>query len=132
MQQQRKEERSIGELFAELARETSTLVSQEVTLAKTEMTQKASQVGRDVGFLAVGGAVAYAGFLALLAALIMGLATAGLDWWLSALIVGVVVAVVGYVLVQRGLEALKREDLAPRQTIETLKEDAEWAKDQVR
>jgi len=128
--QQTKADRSLGELFSDLSRETSTLVRQEVELAKTELTQKASEVGKDIGFLAAGGAVAYAGFLAILAAIILGLTALGLPAWLSALLVGVVVAGVGYFLVQRGITALKRTNLAPRQTIETLKEDAEWAKQQ--
>ncbi|MDQ3701733.1 MAG: phage holin family protein, partial [Chloroflexota bacterium] len=73
-----------------------------------------------------------AGVLALLAAAVLGLAAAAaLDVWLAALIVGVVVAVIGYALVQRGLSALKRESLAPREAVESLKEDAQWAKDQV-
>jgi len=129
---ERREERSLGELFGDLARETGTLVRQEVQLAKTEATQTASRVGRDIGFLAVGGLVAYAGVLGLLAAAILGLVAAGLDPWLAALIVGVVVTVVGYLLVRRGLDALKHEDLAPRQTVETLKEDAQWAKQQIK
>ena len=126
-----KDERSLGELFSELARDTSTLVSQEITLAKTEMSQKASRVGKDVGFLAAGGAVAYAGLLAILAGVIVLLGQV-IPMWLSALLVGLVVAGVGYFLVRKGLDALKREDLAPRQTIETLKEDQQWAKDQTR
>jgi fatty acid desaturase len=129
--QQSRDERSLGELFGELARETGTLVRQEVELAKTEMTQRATRAGKDVGSLAVGGAIAYAGFLTLLAALVAGLATV-MPVWLAALIVGLVVAVVGYLLVQRGLTALRSHGLAPRQTIETLKEDVEWAKEQVR
>lgn len=52
---QGRDDRSIGELFAELAQESATLVRQEVQLAKTEMSQKASRVGKDVGFLAAGG-----------------------------------------------------------------------------
>jgi len=128
----RSDERSLGELFAELARETGTLVRQEVTLAKTEVTQKASRLGRDIGVLAVGALVAYAGFLALLAAAILGLTEAGLDGWLAALIVGIVVGVVGALLVRQALAAIKRDDLAPRQTVETLKEDAQWAKEQVK
>jgi hypothetical protein len=127
----RGEERSLGELFGDLARDTGTLVRQEVDLARTELTQKASRAARDLGFLAVGGLVVYAGFLGLLAAAALGLVAAGLDAWVAALLVGVVVAVVGAVLVQRGLSALKREELAPRQTVETLKEDARWAKEQV-
>ncbi len=128
---QDRDERSLGELFSELAQDTSTLVRKEVQLAKTEMTQKASKVGKDVGFLAAGGAVAYAGLLAILAGVIVLLGQA-IPMWLSALLVGLVVAGVGYFLVRRGLDALKQEDLAPRQTIETLKEDGQWAKDQTR
>ena len=126
-----RDDRSLGELFAELAQETSTLVRQEMNLAKTEMSQKASRAGKHVGALAAGGAVAYAGLLAILAGLIV-LLDEVMPLWLSAFLVGVVVALVGYLLVRRGLDALKREDLAPRETIETLKEDKEWAKDQTR
>jgi len=118
-----KEDQSLGELFAELTRETATLVRQEMALAKTEMSQKMSRVGRDVGFLAAGGAVLYAGFLALIAAAIIGLAHLGLHWGWSAFLVGLVVAGVGGFLVKTGLDNLKREDLVPRQTIESLKED---------
>ncbi|MDQ6693750.1 MAG: phage holin family protein [Chloroflexota bacterium] len=125
-----KEDRSLGELFGELSRESSALVRQEMALAKTELTQKAAKVGKDVGFLAVGGAIAYAGFLALVAALIFALASF-IPAWLAALIVGLVVAGVGYFLVQKGLSALKQENLAPEQTIDTLKEDTAWAKKQI-
>jgi hypothetical protein len=81
--------------------------------------------------LAAGVGVAYAGLLALVATIIILLAKAGLDWWASTLLVGVVVAGTGGYLVQRGLQALKHEDLAPRQTVETIKEDAQWARRQV-
>jgi hypothetical protein len=127
--QQASDNRSLGELFAELSRQTSTLVRQEVALAKTELRQTGTKVGKDVAAIAIGGAVAYAGFLAILAAVIYLLAEI-MDWWLAALLVGVVVIVTGYLLIQRGREALKHADLAPHQTIETLKEDAEWAKRQ--
>ncbi len=130
--QGRSDERSLGELFGDLARETSMLVRQEVQLAKTEMTQKASAVGKDIGFLAVGGAIAYAGLLALIATLIIILGTIGLPWWLAALIVGVIVAGAGYALVQKGLSALKHQNMAPQQTIQTLQEDRQWAKEQMR
>jgi len=129
--QERRDERSLGDLFGDLARETGTLVRQEVQLAKTEMTQKASAVGKEIGFLAVGGLVAYAGLLALIATLIIILGTVGVPWWLASLIVGLVVAGVGYVLVQKGLTALKHQSMAPQQTIQTLKEDRQWAKEQM-
>ena len=131
MQQRSRDDRSLGELFADLSRETTTLVRQEVELAKTEMTQKATRVLRNIGFLAIGGAIAYAGLLALIAAVIVLLAMV-IPWWLSALVVGLVIAGIGAFLIWKGLNALKQEDLVPRQTIETLKEDQEWAKEQVR
>ena len=130
--QRQADNRSLGELFGDLARETSTLVRQEVELAKTEMTTKATRVGKDIGFLAVGGAVLYAGFLAILAAIAVGLGQLGVPWWLAALLVGVVVLGVGAYLVMSGLAALKRENLAPQRTIATLKEDAEWARAQTK
>jgi len=129
--QERRDDRSLGDLFAELAQETATLVRQEVELARVELSQKASSAARDIASLVVGGAVVYAGFLAIVAALIVGLADAGLPWWLSALVVGLVVAGVGYLLVARARTALQQTDLVPGRTVETLKEDREWAKEQV-
>lgn len=123
------QERSLGELFTELTGELSTLVRQEITLARTEMGRKAGKVGRDIGFLAAGGAVAYAGLLALVAALILGIARLGVPPWLSAFIVGVAIAGAGFFLVQKGLAALKSEDLSPREAVESVKEDAKWIRE---
>jgi xanthine/uracil permease len=131
MMQERKEERSLGELFAELARETSSLVRQEVELAKTELTHKATQVGKDAGVIGAGGAVAYAGLLVLLAAAVLGLGEL-MPLWLSALVVGLVVGAIGYSMIQKGRNDLKTADLTPHETIESLKEDTEWAKDQIK
>ncbi|HZA91797.1 MAG TPA: phage holin family protein [Gemmatimonadales bacterium] len=128
---QLRDERSLGELFAELARETSTLVRQEVQLAKAELTQSASEAGRGIASLVAGGAIAYAGLLFLLLAAVLALWDAGLEPWLSALIVGLVVVAIGAFLVMRAREALKPANLAPRRTVETLKEDQEWAKEQI-
>ncbi len=128
---QLREERSLGDLFAELASETTTLLRQEVKLAKAEMTQSATEAGRGVAVLVAGGAVAYAGFLALLAAAIIGLWQAGLEPWVAALIVGAVVAVIGIILVLRAKESLSASNLAPRRTVRTIKEDTAWVKEQV-
>ncbi len=129
-QQIMKEERSLGVLFSELASDTGTLIRQEVALAQVELTQKATKVGKNVGYLVVGGAVAYAALLALLTALIIGLGTM-IGYGFSALLVGVIVAVAAGILIMSALNALKNTDVAPRQTIETIKEDAKWLKDQV-
>lgn len=125
-----KEERSLGELFSELASDTGTLVRQEVALVQAELTQKATVVGKNVGFLVVGGAVGYAAVLAVLAAVIIGLANF-IPAWAAALLVGAVVGVVAYLMISSALAALKKTDLTPRETVETLKEDAQWLKNQV-
>ena len=128
---QLRDERSLGDLFSDLSRETTTLVRQEVQLAKAELTQSATEAARGIGMLFAGGAVAYAGLLFLLLAIVFGLIEAGWDAWLSALVVGLVVVAIGAILVLRARESLKPANLAPRRTIETLKEDQEWAKEQI-
>ena len=131
MMAQLRDERSLGDLFSDLSRETTTLVRQEVQLAKAELTQSATEVARGIGMLVAGGAVAYAGLLFLLLAIVFGLIEAGWDAWLSALVVGLVVVAIGAVLVLRACESLKPANLAPQKTVETLKEDAAWAKEQI-
>ena len=131
MMAQLRDERSLGDLFSDLSRETTTLVRQEVQLAKAELTQRHHRGGarhRDAG---CGGAVAYAGLLFLLLAIVFGLIEAGWDAWLSALVVGLVVVAIGAILVLRARESLKPANLAPQKTVETLKEDAAWAKEQI-
>ena len=131
MMAQLRDERSLGDLFSDLSRETTTLVRQEVQLAKAELTQSATEAARGIGMLVAGGAVAYAGLLFLLLAIVFGLIEAGWDAWVSALAVGLVVVAIGAVLVLRARESLKPANLAPRRTVETLKEDQEWAKEQI-
>jgi len=127
-----KDERSLGELFSELSRETAALVRQEVALAKTELSEKVSRLGRSAGLIGVGGVLGHAGVLTLIAAIVIILANAGLPLWASALLVAVVLLVVSYVLTQQGLTGLKREPLKPAETIDTLKENAQWAKGQLK
>lgn len=122
----RHEDRSLGDLLSELSSETATLVRKEVELATTEMTAKAQKAAANVAVAAAGGALVHAGLLVLLAAIVVGMAQLGLAPWLSALIVAVVVMVVGYVMVNRGLSNLRQTDVAPRQAIESLKENARW------
>jgi xanthine/uracil permease len=131
MMAQLRDERSLGDLFSDLSRETTTLVRQEVQLAKAELTQSATQAARGIGMLVAGGAVAYAGLFFLLLAIVFGLIEAGWDAWLSALVVGLVVVAIGAILVLRARESLKPANLVPRRTVETLKEDQEWAKEQM-
>lgn len=131
MMAQLRDERSLGDLFSDLARETSTLVRQEMQLAKAELTQSATEAGRGAAMLAAGGLVAYAGLIFVLLAIVYGLIETGMDPWLSALIVGLVVIAIGAVLLLRGRESLKPDNLAPRKTVETLKEDRAWVQEQI-
>jgi uncharacterized membrane protein YqjE len=126
-----KQDRSIGDLLSDLASDTGLLVRQEIALAKVELSQKAAVAGRNIGYLAVGGAVGYAAFLALLAAIIILLANV-MSWWLAALIVAILVGIAAAVLISKALATLKKMEIAPRQTVETLKEDAQWAKQQMK
>jgi len=126
-----RDERSLGSLFGELSRQASMLIRQEIQLAKVEVTESASRMGREAGMMAGGGLIAFVGFQAIIAAIIIGLAQF-IPWWLSALFVGVVLVVIGYILLQQGLSALRKESLAPQQTIHSIKETAEWAREQVR
>ncbi len=125
------ENRPLGDLFGDLASEMSNLVRQEVALAKVEVGQKAKYIGRNVGYLVVGGAVAYAAALAIIAAIIMLLAKVMPNWG-ATLLVGVVVAIIGWLLIGKALTALQQTDLTPRETVETLKEDATWVKEQIK
>jgi len=129
-QQMAKEERSLGDLFTELATETGTLVRQEVALAQTEIVYKATKAGKNVGYLVVGGAVAYASALAVIAGIVILLANF-MPAWLSAMLVGVLIGGAGYFMIASALTELKKTDPMPRNTIETIKEDAQWLKNEV-
>lgn len=124
------QDKSIGELFADLTRESSTLIRQEVNLAKAEVKDKMTVLAKDGVKIAAGGALAYAGLIVLL----MGVGYLLAQWmwpWLAFVIVGALVAGVGGFLALSAINGLKNSDLAPRQTVETLKEDAQWAKQQI-
>lgn len=129
---QARDERSLGDLFGDLSRQLTTLIRQEIELARTEMTAKVTSAGRDAALIGAGGALAYAGVLVLLGAVVLLLIQLGLDAWLSALIVGMVAVGVGYVLIDRGRSRLSEVDIAPERAIETARDEAEWAKEQLK
>jgi hypothetical protein len=119
-------------MFADLTRETRTLLQQEIQLAKTELAQNASRMTGSVILIAAGGLIAYGGLLAIVAAVVLGLIAIGLAAWAAALLGGIVIAAIGYALLRAGLASFRPRDLTPRQTIETLKEDARWLRTQTR
>ena len=126
----RMEERPLSELFSDLVTETSNLVRNEVALARVELTDKASKIGKNVGSLVIGGAVAYAGVLAIGAAVIMLLSRVMPDW-LAALIVGLIVVCVAWLMISKAITELQKVELKPEATVESVKEDAQWIKDQI-
>jgi hypothetical protein len=125
-------ERPVGELLKQLSHETTTLVRQELDLAKAEMAEKGKQAGKGVGLFSGAGLFGLGAFGALTAAIIAALSTA-MDVWLAALIVAAVYGVVAAVLAKSGQSKIKEAaPAAPEQTVQTLKEDVEWAKTQTR
>jgi hypothetical protein len=123
---------SIGELVKDLATETSTLVRQEIDLAKAEMTDRGKRAGKGVGMLAAGAAVALLAFGALTAGLIAALDLA-MPTWLAALIVTAIHGAIAGVLVQIGRKQVQEAaPPVPEDTIESVKEDVQWAKTRTR
>jgi Putative Actinobacterial Holin-X, holin superfamily III len=129
---ERRSEPSLGQLFGDLTRQLTTLIRQEIDLARTEMTAKVGSTARDSALMAVGGALIYASIFALMATVILGLIDAGVTPWLAALIVGVIVAAIGGGLIMVGRNRLASGELAPKRTLETLRDDADWAKERAK
>ncbi len=124
-------EKSMGELFNELSTELSELMRQELQLARAEMTEKGKQVGIGVGMFGGAGIVALLAAGTLSACLIAALAKA-LDIWLAALIVtAIYVAVAGALALIARKRVSKSTPPVPEQTVETMKEDVQWAKTQL-
>jgi hypothetical protein len=127
-----RDERSLGELFQELSQDTSALIRQEMALARVEMTDRATAFARDSALIVAGAVLAHVALLAATAACILGLVQLGVQGWLSALIVAVIFAVGGGVMAASGRAALKRRSLTPVETVDSIKETAQWLKNQTR
>jgi len=122
--------RPVAALLSDLAGETSTLVRQEIALFKAELNEKLVRAGVGAGAIAAGGVIAFSGWLALVAAAIIGLSYVVAPW-LSALIIGVVVIALGAGLALFGKSRLKADALVPRRTLNSLREDEAWIRDQI-
>jgi membrane protein len=110
----------------------STLVRREIELARVEITGGISRLGRGAATAGIGGALIYAGAFFLLLAAMLGLVEAGVDAWLAALIVGAVVLAIGGALTAMGLGQIREANLAPTETAETVKENVEYVKEQMK
>jgi hypothetical protein len=138
--QGRPAKRGIGELIKDLRDEAQALVRQEVALAKTEVGEKVEKLTSNLTYLAIGGVLlAAAGLLALLAVanLVSAIfeALGMVEWLAGAIGYGLVAAViggVGYVLLKKGLDHLKNQNLTPERTLDSLKEDKQWLTNKVK
>ena len=131
MNEPTKGEPSLGSLLGSLASDTGTLVRQEIHLASTEMTQKMRSATREIGMIALGGALAHAGFIAVMAAIILALGSF-LPMWAVALGLGLVTFAAGWAVLNGAIRALRTLDPVPQRTLETLQQDKAWAKEQIR
>lgn len=133
------EESSFVYLIKKLRDDTTTLVRDEISLAKTEISEKIASTSRNVGYLAVGALIAYAALLLILQGLslmlreqfiLRGMSEANAAL-LGFLIVGVVVGLSGAILIVKALNTLKTQPVTPTKTAETLREDKEWVQNKV-
>jgi uncharacterized membrane protein YqjE len=128
MQMAQETRESFGELLGQVATNSAALVRDEIALAKQEMSEKVAELRSGVVLIGIGAVVALVGTLALIAAAIIGLGYwIGPGW--SALIIGGLLTVAGAIAAMAGIGRLKRTNLKPEQTIETLEEDKEWLKE---
>jgi uncharacterized membrane protein YqjE len=120
----------LGSLISGTIKDLQELMRAEVQLAKTELKEDAAAAGRGIGVIAAGALVGLVGFIFLMLA-VTYLLDRWFSQWVSAGIVGLVLAVIAAILVSSGRSKLSAANFKPQQTIDTLKEDKEWAKQQI-
>jgi uncharacterized membrane protein YqjE len=122
---------STGELVKQLSEQTTTLVRKEIDLAKAELSEKGKVAGQGAGMF---GGAAVVGLLALgvLTAMILALLDKAMDFWVAALIVTVLYGAIAAVLAMSGRDRVKQATPPAEQTVETVKEDVQWAKSQAK
>lgn len=122
---------SIRPLLNQLAEDSGALVRQEIALAKAEIRETVQATASGATRIAIGGAIAAVAGLVLTAFLVLLLGALLENYWLAALIVGLALALVGGILAMAGVRRLRALTVAPEQTIETLRQDAQWARREV-
>jgi hypothetical protein len=125
-----REGRSVGALLRDLSGQLSALLHEESALARAELREKLDHFGSGAMELGAGGLLVFAGLLVLLASAVLGLGH-WLPLWLSALVVGGVVLLIGAVVLARGRRNLRTESLAPERTLDSLRRDAELARNEL-
>lgn len=124
--------RSVLDLFTQLVDNMSFLFRKEIELAKAEMSEKASEVGAGAAKAAIGGVLMIPAIVMLLWAVVAWLETIDIPIRWGTLIVGVIVALIGFMLLKSGMNAASTANLKPRRTANQLQRDAAVVKEQVR
>jgi Co/Zn/Cd efflux system component len=125
------DDRSLKELLSDLTNSLTTLVRKEIELARAETSEKITHSMVALGAIAAGAILALGALIVLLQALVIAIAEMGVPPALASLIVGLVVAVIAYVLIHKGTNDLKATNLAPARTMDSLRRDAQVVKEQV-
>jgi MFS family permease len=119
---------SLPELLRELSMQATTLVRQEIDLAKSELSEKAKALGTSAGLFGGAAVLGLGAFFALTTCIIAGIALV-LPLWAAALIVAIVYAIIALIIVSMGKRKLMQATpVVPQQTAQSLKEDVEWVK----
>lgn len=133
-----RDDRSIGDLIKELQNESSSLVRQEVELAKSEVAETARVYARNAATMAIGGALLVAalfgGLITInraLTAILTGIVGVDTAIWLAPLLLTVVLAIAGWTMVNGALERIRNQSLVPERTTTTLKEEKQWLKHRI-
>jgi amino acid transporter len=121
-------DRSLGELFSDLSQQTAALIQQEMRLAKAELSEKFADVGKNAAMIAAAAVFGLAALGALTAGIVLLMIELGVTPWLAAVLTAALMGLVAFLLAQSGLTALRKKNLAPVETIDSIKETTPWRK----
>lgn len=121
-------DRSIGELFSDLSQQTSELIRQEMRLAKAELSDKLSDVGKHAAMIAAALVLGLTAAFAVAAAITLLLVEVGVEPWLAAAITAAALGLTAYLLAQSAVTALRSKSITPVETIHSIKETTQWLK----
>ena len=125
-------DRSLGELFSDLSQQTAELVRQEMRLAKAELSDKLSDVGRNAAMIAASAVFGLAALMAVTAGIVLLLIQLGVAPWIAAVITAAGMGLIAFLLAQSGIAALRKKSIAPVETMHSLKETTQWLKNGTR
>lgn len=139
MQETVEDTHPLADLLRELREEAAIFCREEIALAKSELSEKANRLTRNAIFCGIGAGFAFAGLIVLLMGLSYLLTYLYVEWgmevavagWLGPTSLGFIVALIGWALINKARHAIAREQIAPKQTIQSLRETKDWAQNKL-